>query len=69
MARHGNDRTTWYQLQRYMSKYFQNNLAHIFLLFAQCASVSQICINLIGLEYVHFPTLSPTLFPLALLSL
>ena len=34
--------TSWYQLQRYLSKYYRNNLAHVLLLFAQCASVSQV---------------------------
>ncbi|QDZ22940.1 hypothetical protein HOP50_09g54900 [Chloropicon primus] len=44
--------TMWYQLQRYLSKHHKNNLAHIFLLFTQCAAVSQICINLISLKYL-----------------
>jgi len=34
--------TMWYQLQRYMSKHHKNNLAHLALLFTQCASVSQV---------------------------
>ena len=42
--------TTWYQLQRYLSRFHKNDLIHLYLLFFQCASVAQICINLIPLK-------------------